>query len=669
MGDLDYEIIYTKEDITESSKLLSPTRKSTGRHYRSVSYGSFLPTFTVDVELLKQLLPAEQKTNENVKENPETRDIKKPERRKHSRVDSVIDSNLLVRTSSENFLTALKVQLNSLFDFVLFHMTQVKEELIRFEHTRATLPPPVPQECGGLVSKSKDAVSINSDPQEEMDSVSVGGDSGIEDDHLGSAKGFFTRIREVCLSMKQSIDTSMSELDRLVGIYDQRMEVEAAKHLLDDHQTKGMELKNQIDGYISDINTKLDSYTNTNDNKNKILEYQSLQRAKKDRFKCLDIFGFLVLLFSSASIVYFSVASPNSRWTILLRLLRSPMMVVGYIYLLGFNMMIWARSGINYISIFDFPRRSIPIPSYMFTVGNVFSGLFALMIAVCLSVGTDGLFISDKVTSFLMWMTILIFWINPFNILNRLGRFSFLLVFVRVLIAPFPIVLFADFWFADQLNSLLALLLDIQYLFCYSLSLDSWHSDELKLKSCTMVSNGIRPIISCLPALWRLLQCLRCYQKTRKIAHLFNAVKYFTTFPVVVFATCFAINSTSVQSFRHLNLEKTGWMIIAWLISSLVHALYCFFWDVVMDWGLFRVCNGCFIFRPTLLYRKWSYVFAVIFDFFIRFACVIKLTLAIVYHIDSDVIYSLLILSEILRRVLWNFFRIEYEQVLRSTNN
>lgn len=645
MGELEYDIIdlCAEEDQGESSKLLTPPHSRKKTHYRSVSYGSFLPTFTIDVDSLRQLLPDNK--NENV--SVETH-------KKHSRVDSLIDNNVLIRT---NFITALEAQLNSLFSFLSLHMTQVEEELDRFEHARNEL------------LYRNDPVNINSKPQDESENVSVDGDSGIEEDHFGSAKGFLSRIKEVCLSMKRSIDTSMMELDKLVGIYDQRMEVDTATQLLNDHRAERIELKNRIDSYISDINIKLDEFSDSNDNKSKILEYQSLQRAKKDRFKCSDVLGFLILLFSAASIVYFSVANPNSRWTILLRILRSPMMVVGYIYLLGFNMMVWARSGVNYISIFDFPRKSIPTPSFMFKIGNILSVLFTIMIVVCFMTGKDGLFISDKVTGFLMWFTILIFWINPFNILNRLGRFSFLLVFVRVLIAPLPIVLFADFWFADQLNSLLALLLDIQYLLCYSFTFDSWRSDPLKLKSCTMVSNGIRPIISCLPALWRLLQCLRSFQKTRKIAHLFNAAKYFTTFPVVVFATFFAVTIKPFFSFSHLDLDKTGWMIIAWLISSLVHALYCFYWDVVMDWGLLRVCNGCFVFRPTILYPKWSYVFAIIFDFFIRFACVAKLTLAIVYHIDSDVIYSLLILLEILRRVLWNFFRIEYEQVLRSTNN
>ena len=83
-----------------------------------------------------------------------------------------------------------------------------------------------------------------------------------------------------------------------------------------------------------------------------------------------------------------------------------------------------------------------------------------------------------------------------------------------------------------------------------------------------------------------------------------------------------------------------------------------------MDWGLFCFSKGTLL-RPTLYYPKFVYVIAIIFDFVIRFACAIKLTLAIVYHYDSDIIYFALIIAELLRRWVWNFFRIEYEDILR----
>ena len=637
MGDWA-DISITDVERKETEPLTTERSKSARQHHRSVSYGSFLPIFTVDVSKLRQLLPEE--ANQELIE------------RTHCRIDSLLD-NIPASFNADSFLTALNSQIESLFGFMDHHISQTMKEMESFELTR--LDPVVPDESSS---------SINS-TTEELDNVSIGGDSGIEDDHLSSTKGFLSRIKDIVCSIKLSVDTSMQQLDELVGIYDHHTQSNDAQLLLQSHQSRRVSLNSKLDKLASSIDAKLHQYSNE-EGENKTLEMKVLERAKKERMKFLDILGFLLLIISASAVTYFACSQPSSRWTILLRLLRSPLMVVGYVYFLGFNMMAWARCGINYISIFDFPRKSVPTPRYMFQIGSLFSVLFAIMIGVCVGTGTEVLYISDKIAGAMMWILILVFWLNPLKIFNRLGRFSFLLVFVRVLMAPLPKVMFADFWFADQLNSILAFLLDIQYLICYFISPNSWDNDVLGLKRCTTVSNGIRPILLCLPALWRLLQCLRCFQRTRKIAHLFNAVKYFTTFPVVIFATFFAVTTKPSLKLSNIDLDKTGWMILCWMISSLIHALYCFAWDVIMDWGLFRVFEG-YIFRPKLLYHKWTYVVAIAIDFVIRFACVIKLTLAIVYHFDSDVIYSSLILCEILRRILWNFFRIEYEQVLRSS--
>ena len=637
----DWAIIDDREQTIigeeESNRISSKT------HHRSVSYGSFLPTFTVDVRKLRDLLP-DIEENESDKLTPT-----EPVFKTHSRVDSLINNSLL-----EDFLSALGREFESLYTFMALHLSQIEEQMEDFEKRKEDVA-------------AVDISSADDSPKEkDLDNVSVGMDSGIEDDHLSSNKGFLSRIQEVLRNLKRNLDASMKQLDQLVGIYDNRTQGGVANAFLNGRQPEMTQMQDKINTYISKIDTKLEHFNDEDDTSQKILELKTFQRAKKEKMKLLDVLGLLLLLGSAAAITYFSVTYPSSRWIIFLRLLRSPLLIVVYIYLIGLNMMVWARCGINYISIFDFPRKSTPTPKFMFQVASMLSILFTMMIVVCLIARPEEtLYVSDKVTAFTMWGIILLFWLNPLNVLHRLGRFSFLLVFVRVLMAPFPVVMFADFWFADQLNSILAFMLDIQYLFCYSFSSSSWDNDSLALRNCTMVSNGIRPLLSCMPALWRLLQCLRCYQRTRKVAHLLNAVKYFTTFPVVVFATFFAVKAKPFSNISEIDLDKTGWMILAWLISSLVHALFTFFWDVYMDWGLFRIWKG-YVLRPTLYYKKWTYFVAIAFDFVIRFACTAKLTLAIVYHMDSDWIYTLLILSEVLRRVMWNFFRIEYEQVLRS---
>jgi hypothetical protein len=93
---------------------------------------------------------------------------------------------------------------------------------------------------------------------------------------------------------------------------------------------------------------------------------------------------------------------------------------------------------------------------------------------------------------------------------------------------------FADFWLADQLNSLVTALLDFHFLSCFYITNGNWlEADDTT--QCTSGSVVIRPIVNCLPAWFRFAQCLRRYRDSKEaFPHLVNAGKYATTFLVVI---------------------------------------------------------------------------------------------------------------------------------------
>jgi hypothetical protein len=351
------------------------------------------------------------------------------------------------------------------------------------------------------------------------------------------------------------------------------------------------------------------------------------------------LFGLLLMVIS---FMYMWDKDDTKRWVVYLRLVRGPLLVLLCIYLFGINMKTWALWKIDYVSIFEYHSKGTPTPRYVFKVACIFTVFFAALIVGLLVASSYAQVEPGRVVSILMWLTLLVFLFNPFNVLLRRARFSFILVCIRIFIAPFHFVYFGDFFLADQFNSTVAIMLDIQYLICYSIC-QPWDSQDVNEKSCTSSGNGIRPIISCLPSLWRFLQCLRCYYDTRKVKHLVNAVKYATTFPVVILATIFSIrvkDSSFNFSFTHLDLSSVGWIIFAWFFFSILHSLYTFVWDVYCDWGLWN-CPKKTCLRPNLVYGyRILYYFSIVFDLVLRFAWTVKLTLAIVWHMDSDLLYT-----------------------------
>ncbi|XP_011403470.1 PREDICTED: phosphate transporter PHO1 homolog 1-like [Amphimedon queenslandica] len=586
-----------------------------------------------------------------------------PSLRRHCHHDSLIDSPSPV-FDSEALVFECERQLIGLLDYIETHLKQVNDDLIQQQHrlsmnVHESLVP-ISSINTGEDPEDKSSLKSGSSNSLPSDTTSIGGDSGIEDDHLTTPKGFLSRMKEVVESLVNSLNTTVKQLDEMVGMYDERSNGNLGRSTLSRHLERRNSLQKQLKDSLKKIDKELDDFYEKERNSVKITS--ALNQAKKESLGCTGFLTLILLLSTIGIMSFLGGYYPNQRWVVVLRLIRSPLIINLFLFLIGFNILAWSRHNIDYVRIFDFPLDAIPTPRLIFNIAGIFTILFSLLSSVCFITNDDSyLYIIDKVVATLMWLTLLLFLINPFKVLYRSGRLSLIFVFVRIMMAPLPVVKFGDFWLADQLNSMVPLLLDVQYFICYSSLSISW-TDELKLKSCTMSPIGIRAIISCLPALWRFWQTIRCYQKTRKVAHLINAGKYFTTFPVVIFAFIFSIEVKS-RSWNSLTFSQVGWIIILWCISSVIHSLYTFYWDIRMDWGLLCISKGTLL-RPTLYYPKFVYVFAIIFDFVIRFACAIKLTLAIVYHNDSDVIYFALIIAELLRRWVWNFFRIEYEDIL-----
>ncbi len=90
-------------------------------------------------------------------------------------------------------------------------------------------------------------------------------------------------------------------------------------------------------------------------------------------------------------------------------------------------------------------------------------------------------------------------------------------------------------------------------------------------------SSWLIPLGLSLPYLWRFCQCIRVNKDTGNAAQLYNALKYSTAFPVVLF------------SYMNYHTDEQTWATFyrpLWVLSALLNSAYSYYWDVERDWDV-----------------------------------------------------------------------------------
>lgn len=403
------------------------------------------------------------------------------------------------------------------------------------------------------------------------------------------------------------------------------------------------------------------------------VSWDELMKPSHHRFVLFSFVHFVIFLLGMAALAWY--AGYKDRYIGLFYLYRGPMLVTLYFYLYSLNLVGWATANIRYVDIFGFSSAAeTPTPYVIFNIAGILSLLFTgfvslLMFTVRIEYTeiekseTENSEIPERILPLLLWIITAIVLLNPFKWLIRKGRWGVVKVMMRILLAPLYRVKFGDFWFADQLNSIVVILLDLEFMLCFYSYI--WPLDKNEDgKECNKNTYVVRPVISCLPAFWRLMQCLRCYYDTRHYPHLINAGKYFTTFPVVILFALYALDRESLTEGLVDEIKENPYLP-AWMVASFVHAAYTFIWDIYMDWGLLQSKN---LLRPNLGYSwKSLYYVAIIEDLILRFAWSLKLSLGLHLQAQVNLFYTLLAALEIFRRFVWNFYRVEYEHIKITT--
>ncbi|KAL0113736.1 hypothetical protein PUN28_012691 [Cardiocondyla obscurior] len=351
---------------------------------------------------------------------------------------------------------------------------------------------------------------------------------------------------------------------------------------------------------------------------------------------------FKVGLFSGAFVILFIAVilsamryKKKDNWTVLCRIYRGPLLMIEFLFLMGINVYGWRSSGVNHVLIFELDPRNHLSEQHIIEMATILGLVWSISILGFLY--SDTLGIPPFVQPMLFYALLVLFLLNPTKTLRHEARLWTLRVLGRVFCAPFFYVNFADFWLADQLNSLHTVFLDFQYFVCFYIQNSSW-TDVTDTETCIMRELSMRPFVVCLPAWFRFAQCLRRYRDTKEtFPHLLNAVKYATSFFVVIFSYLHLTNK------KHYALSTENPYFYLWLTVSVVSSCFTYTWDVKLDWGLFDSSAGENKFlREEIVYSSpYYYYFAMVEDFILRFGWAFSLSLTEMGYIHADLMVSI----------------------------
>ncbi|KAI3799106.1 hypothetical protein L1987_34396 [Smallanthus sonchifolius] len=328
--------------------------------------------------------------------------------------------------------------------------------------------------------------------------------------------------------------------------------------------------------------------------------------------------------------------------------------IVLHMLMYATNIYFWKRFRVNYAFIFGFkPTTELGYKEILL----LSSALLVLTLAAVLSnlemeidEGTESFTTLTELVPLGLVTVVLLIMFCPFNIMYRSSRFFLIVNLWRYVCAPLYKVTFPDFFLGDQLTSQVQLLRTVEFYICYY----GW--GDFKRRSNTCNQSKIYEIfyifIAVLPYWLRFLQCMRQVFEHKDYGPAMNGLKYLSTIVAVVTRTIY------------VQRRGTAMRIIA-ASSSGVATIYNTYWDVVKDWGLLRRDSmNPWLRDKLILPYKSVYFVAMVINVILRLAwmqTVLDFHEAPWLH-QSTMIFIVASL-EIVRRGLWNFFRLENEHL------
>ncbi|KAK7203784.1 EXS family-domain-containing protein [Myxozyma melibiosi] len=328
------------------------------------------------------------------------------------------------------------------------------------------------------------------------------------------------------------------------------------------------------------------------------------------------------------------------------------------------------RLQINVESLLRFNQKhnSPPLYQIVYQIGTMLLVVYSATTALLWIAGTHEFTFTVfgfDILPFLCFASIPVIFMFPGHHGHRSSRNRFMSTLKRISFGGLDAeTRFADIITADALTSYSKVLADGWIMVCMVLCGRS----VAAIPDRTCGGEWVAPMIISIPYLIRLRQCLTDFMRSnmQDYAHLLNAAKYSTTFPVIIL---------SVVKHKYDNSEGAtyvGALIIydLWILSMLANSIFSFCWDVHKDWDLTifvpaskrpeMAHRGL---RPITYFPASFYYLAVVLDLGLRFTWSLKLSPHLYFFNDFEGGVFVLEVMELFRRWIWLFLRIETEWI------
>lgn len=108
-------------------------------------------------------------------------------------------------------------------------------------------------------------------------------------------------------------------------------------------------------------------------------------------------------------------------------------------------------------------------------------------------------------------------------------------------------------------------------------------------------------------------------------------------------------------------------VFVFWILTHTVSSIFTLYWDLINDWGLLHWDSSNKLLRDELVYsygdRHGLYFAAMVGDCILRFTWVPHYFVMTYTNFPKTVSTSIFAVLEVLRRFVWNFFRLENEHL------